>query len=279
MLRQSSHVRRQAITWTNAGLLSIILLEINFSEIRIGILSFPFLHTSYHEVRLTCIHLNIQRWLNKTVKSNHIFNANVFQHIMILWHTVFVDCIILYDSSTYFNFVYLCPGQQPLICKPVCIYFSYTHLHAWAFLFMNHPASFVASHHVGTFGRAITTSRIQTQLENDPFARRNFQINFPKRDLYFDSNDPKYLSKIVLTMRLHWFRQWIGAAGSGYWSYCNNFAHCFLFVVSLVWYRSIINIWYEVTLLIVSCNQRNSTRQSQSMEKCMDNMNSSTPTA
>ena len=34
-----SPIRRQAITWTNTGLLSIKLLETNFSEIRIGILS------------------------------------------------------------------------------------------------------------------------------------------------------------------------------------------------------------------------------------------------
>ena len=36
-----SPVRRQAITWTNPGVLRIGLMRINFSEIRIGILPFP----------------------------------------------------------------------------------------------------------------------------------------------------------------------------------------------------------------------------------------------
>ena len=40
-----SPVRRQAIAWTNAGLLSISLLGTNFSEIRLGILSFSFKET------------------------------------------------------------------------------------------------------------------------------------------------------------------------------------------------------------------------------------------
>ena len=37
-----SPVRRQAITWTNAGLLSIRRMRTNLSEIRNGILSFSF---------------------------------------------------------------------------------------------------------------------------------------------------------------------------------------------------------------------------------------------
>ena len=37
-----SPIPRQAITWTNAGLLSIELMGIHFSEIQIGILSFSF---------------------------------------------------------------------------------------------------------------------------------------------------------------------------------------------------------------------------------------------
>ena len=36
-----SPVRRQAITWTNAGFLSIAFMGANFNEIWIGILSFP----------------------------------------------------------------------------------------------------------------------------------------------------------------------------------------------------------------------------------------------
>ena len=37
-----SPVRRQAITWTNAGVLSIGLVGTNLSEIQIRILLFPF---------------------------------------------------------------------------------------------------------------------------------------------------------------------------------------------------------------------------------------------
>ena len=37
-----SIVQRQAITWTNAGLLSTGSLETNFGEILIGIYTFPF---------------------------------------------------------------------------------------------------------------------------------------------------------------------------------------------------------------------------------------------
>ena len=38
----SSPVRHQAITWTNAGVLSIGLLETKFGEIRINIQKFSF---------------------------------------------------------------------------------------------------------------------------------------------------------------------------------------------------------------------------------------------
>ena len=52
-----SHGRRQAITWTNAGLLSIGLLGTNFSEISIRILSFSFkkIHMKMSSAKMTAI--------------------------------------------------------------------------------------------------------------------------------------------------------------------------------------------------------------------------------
>ena len=60
-----SPVRRQAITWTNAGLLSIGLIGINFSEIRIGILSFSLkkMHLKLSSAKMVTI-LSQERWVN-----------------------------------------------------------------------------------------------------------------------------------------------------------------------------------------------------------------------
>ena len=59
-----SPVRRQAITRTNAGLLSIGLLGTNFSENRIGILSFSFkkMHLKLSSANVAAI-LSRRRWL------------------------------------------------------------------------------------------------------------------------------------------------------------------------------------------------------------------------
>ena len=55
-------LRRQAIIWTNAGILLIGLLGTNFSEILIGIQTFSFtklhLKTSSAKWRLFCLGLN-----------------------------------------------------------------------------------------------------------------------------------------------------------------------------------------------------------------------------
>ena len=58
-------VRRQAITWTYAGLLSIGLLGTNFSEIWIWILSFSFkkMHSKLSSVKMSAI-LSRGRWDN-----------------------------------------------------------------------------------------------------------------------------------------------------------------------------------------------------------------------
>ena len=52
-----SPIRRQAITWTNAGLLSIGLLGTSFSEILIWILSFPFkiMHLKMSSAKMAAI--------------------------------------------------------------------------------------------------------------------------------------------------------------------------------------------------------------------------------
>ena len=52
-------VRRQANTWTNAGLLSIRLMGTNLSEIRIGILSFSFkeMHLKLSSAKMGAIFL------------------------------------------------------------------------------------------------------------------------------------------------------------------------------------------------------------------------------
>ena len=57
-------VRRQAITWTNTGLLLIGLLGTNFCGIRIGILSFSFkkMHLRLSSAKMTAI-LSGGRWV------------------------------------------------------------------------------------------------------------------------------------------------------------------------------------------------------------------------
>ena len=61
-----SPVRRQAITWTNIGLLSIWLLGTNFSEIWIEIPSFSFkkMHLQMSSAKLAAI-LSRGRWVNE----------------------------------------------------------------------------------------------------------------------------------------------------------------------------------------------------------------------
>ena len=58
--------RRQAITWTNAGLLLITPWGTNFSEILIGILTFSFkkmhLKISSAKCRPSCLGLNVLKW-------------------------------------------------------------------------------------------------------------------------------------------------------------------------------------------------------------------------
>ena len=53
--------RRQAITWTNAGLLSIGFLKTNFSEIWIGILSFSFkeMHLKMFKREIACYNSSV----------------------------------------------------------------------------------------------------------------------------------------------------------------------------------------------------------------------------
>ena len=63
-----SPVRRQAINWTSAGLLSIALLGTNFSEIRVRILSFSFknVHLKLSSVKMAAV-LSRGRWVNLVV--------------------------------------------------------------------------------------------------------------------------------------------------------------------------------------------------------------------
>ena len=68
-----SPVRRQAITRTNIGLLSIGLLGTNFSEIWIGILSFSFKNNylKMSSVKMAAI-LSRERWVKKRKLLNNI---------------------------------------------------------------------------------------------------------------------------------------------------------------------------------------------------------------
>ena len=56
-----STVRRQAITWSNAGLLSIGLVGTNFSEISIGILSIKEMHFKMSSGKMEAV-LPRSRW-------------------------------------------------------------------------------------------------------------------------------------------------------------------------------------------------------------------------
>ena len=58
-----SPIRRQAIAWTNAGLLSIRLLGTNISEILIGILSLKKMHLKWSSAKMAAI-LSRERWVN-----------------------------------------------------------------------------------------------------------------------------------------------------------------------------------------------------------------------
>ena len=64
----SAPAQRQAITWIKAGLLAIGLLGTNFSEIRIGILSFSLkkLHVNMSSAKMAAISSR-GRWVNKWV--------------------------------------------------------------------------------------------------------------------------------------------------------------------------------------------------------------------
>ena len=68
-----SPVRRQAITWTNAGFLLIALLRTNFSEIWVRILSFWFrkMHLKFASAKMSAI-LSRGRWFNPCGIFTHI---------------------------------------------------------------------------------------------------------------------------------------------------------------------------------------------------------------
>ena len=75
--------RRQAIIWTNAGLLLIGPLGINFSEILIEILTFSFkkmrLKVSSAKRRPFCLGLNVLRQgLVSSLTSSHYLNQSFF---------------------------------------------------------------------------------------------------------------------------------------------------------------------------------------------------------
>ena len=89
-----SPVRRQAIIWTNAGLLLIVPLGTNFSEILIEILTFSFkkLHLKVSSVkwRPFCLGLNVlkPRFHNKSTPS-HVHKTGqttVVGHTQFTWH-------------------------------------------------------------------------------------------------------------------------------------------------------------------------------------------------
>ena len=80
-----SPVRRRAITWINAGLLSIGLLGINFihfSEIGIGILSFSFrkMHLKLSSAKMVAI-LSRGRWVKHAIRLRYSKNIILFLHL------------------------------------------------------------------------------------------------------------------------------------------------------------------------------------------------------
>ena len=82
-----SPVRRQAITWINAGLLSIGLLGTDFSEIWIGILSFSLkkIHPNLSSAKMSAI-LSRGRWVKWYFYTLHSGTSNIKRHCISNYH-------------------------------------------------------------------------------------------------------------------------------------------------------------------------------------------------
>ena len=88
-----SPVRRQAITWTNAGFLSIGILETNYSEIWIGILPFPSkkIHLEKSSAKMMAI-LSRGRWGNMKCNSSQWYSEGLSPFtpsLMVFWTFLF----------------------------------------------------------------------------------------------------------------------------------------------------------------------------------------------
>ena len=95
--------RRQAIIWTNAGILLIGPLGTNFSEIVFEIYIFSFkkmrLKVSSGKWRLFCLGLNeLRTWTaqKQKISYTYIYNQMVLNHCLVMPQTSLSDMILIY---------------------------------------------------------------------------------------------------------------------------------------------------------------------------------------
>ena len=88
--------RRQAIIWTNAGILSIGPLGTNFNEISIGIETFSFkkMHfkTSSAKWRLFCLGLNVLTQFDWFKGTAHLKTTLVLNSYIFIWNEDIQNC-------------------------------------------------------------------------------------------------------------------------------------------------------------------------------------------
>ena len=109
--------RRQAIIWSNAGLLSIGSLGTNFSEISIKILTFSFkrmrFKVSSAKRRPFCLGLNVLKWINvihfvsDIVNNIFIAEASDNDQLVNYWITENHLFICQIDGNHSFNLKYI----------------------------------------------------------------------------------------------------------------------------------------------------------------------------
>ena len=119
-----SPVRRHAITWTNAGLLSKGLLGTSFSEIWIWILSFSFkkMHLKMSSARMAAI-LSRGRGVNSSDAEAGMFRANYRYHGC-WWIPWLTPCVARLSAATI----------STMYEKSVIVFFGITK-------FMTHPST------------------------------------------------------------------------------------------------------------------------------------------
>ena len=106
--------RRQAIIWTNAGILLIRPLGTNFSEILIEIHTFSFkkmhLKMSTGKWRSFCLGLNV-------------FNKVIFHHTLLTWHSAYLTWILFTSWRKIAKYEF---WQRLLVRQTINIFVSHT---------------------------------------------------------------------------------------------------------------------------------------------------------